>query len=328
MGDPSTAELAAVYLASGTETGFMNESMAEVDDTANGHQRYTVYEILDPDRRNLCLSQVPTFQKKVHGAGSWLDITGNIEYPGGRLVLSTPLNPDDLVQLASGKYYTPSQVLGGTVSKVSRKNLLELFSLMGEEWVRRHLVGKDFSISLDSYVMANCAEHTTSGGNPHSHFTCWHEGGGVAGNSLRIRLVNPGTPSQALSVVVSGNDITVNLATNAGSAIISTGQNVVVALEANAFVRTLGFRSGLADGETGAGIVAAFAYVNLAGGADPEDFTGKDAVLIVQVYKNEVSDERLEGYCWIEDVNVDLAPMKLIKEALTIQGHGKLYRRY
>jgi hypothetical protein len=41
--------------------------------------------------------------------------------------------------------------------------------------------------------------------------------GGVAGNSITIAQVNPGTPSAALGVVVAGNAITANLATNAAA---------------------------------------------------------------------------------------------------------------
>lgn len=45
---------------------------------------------------------------------------------------------------------------------------------------------------------------------------------GVAGDSITVAYVNPGTPSAALSVSAVGSAITVNLATNAGTAQVET----------------------------------------------------------------------------------------------------------
>lgn len=327
MGNPLTAALATVHLCTGTETSFSSpEAMREVNDTANGHQRYTVYEITNPDNRDLCLDTVPTFEADTGGNGIFVAITpAEIEYPGGRIRLSAPRGPTDVVHLATGKHYTPSKVLGGTVVKTSRKNNLEVFALLGELWNRRHKVGSDFSISLDNYVMAACAEYKSSGGNSNSHIVCWDENGGLNGNNLSLTQTNPGTPGN-LSISVSGNDITAVLAYASG-AITTTAQQLVAALETNAFVRALGFRSKLKAGETGAGIVASLSKTNLSGGLDPEDYTSKNNICIVRVYKDYANDKRVEGYCWLGDINTDLAPGKLIKEALTIQGHGKLYRR-
>lgn len=89
---------------------------------------------------------------------------------------------------------------------------------------------------------------------------------GSDGNSIRVRLVDPAGASAALGVVVDGNDITVNLATNGGSALISTATQIIAAI-----------RASIADGlvtvanestSTGAGVAAAVAYTALAGGAD------------------------------------------------------------
>lgn len=327
MSDPLTADLAAVYLLSGTENSFSAPvEMIEVDDTASGHRRYTVYEVADPDKRYLCVSTVPTFQADSAGNGSFSPVTGQIEYPGGRLILSSPRGPTDRVQLVTGKYYTPAKVLGGTTSKTSRKNILEMFHIFGEKWPRRHVAGKDFSISLDNYVLAACAELITSGGNPNSHIVLWHEDGGDPGNDITIALSDPGA-SSGLEIAVSGTDIVATLEYEDGIGLVTTAQDLVVALEADPFVRALGARAKLKPGETGTGIIAAMQETALAGGLDPEDYTGKDNVCLVIVYKDEASDKRVEGYCWIGDVNTDLAPGKLAKETLDIQGHGKLYRR-
>jgi hypothetical protein len=87
---------------------------------------------------------------------------------------------------------------------------------------------------------------------------------GTAGNSIRVRHVVAGV-STPLTVVVSGNDITVNVATTAGSAASSTANQVVAAVNGNADAAKLVFAQ--ANEGTGAGVVAAQAYTNLAGGA-------------------------------------------------------------
>src|SRR5579872_4259538 len=45
---------------------------------------------------------------------------------------------------------------------------------------------------------------------------------GSDGNAISVTLVNPGTPSQPLTVSMAGTALTVSLATNGGSALIST----------------------------------------------------------------------------------------------------------
>jgi len=76
-----------------------------------------------------------------------------------------------------------------------------------------------------------------------------HEGG----NDISVEIVNPGAADQALSVVVTGNDIQVSLATDAAGAATSTAAQVAAALNANAgsLVRAYTYR-----GNAGAGVVA------------------------------------------------------------------------
>lgn len=102
---------------------------------------------------------------------------------------------------------------------------------------------------------------------------------GFLGNATRIRVVNPGTPSAGLGVVVVGNDITVNLATTAGSVPSSTAAEVIAAIvalpAANALVTVTND-----SGSTGAGILAATAtWMALTGGAD-EPYPLNTAVLV------------------------------------------------
>lgn len=90
---------------------------------------------------------------------------------------------------------------------------------------------------------------------------------GSAGNNIRVRIVVAGA-STALSVSVSSNDITINSATSAGSAATSTAAQVRTAVLASSPAMALLGSVENATGNDGTGVVAAFAFTNLSGGAD------------------------------------------------------------
>jgi hypothetical protein len=85
-----------------------------------------------------------------------------------------------------------------------------------------------------------------------------HEGG----NELRAEFRNPGVASSPLGVTMVGNDLVVNLGTDAAGALSSTAAQVVAAINANADARAklvaLTFR-----GNAGAGVVQVRTQVNL-----------------------------------------------------------------
>lgn len=89
---------------------------------------------------------------------------------------------------------------------------------------------------------------------------------GTASNAVRLRYVVAGA-STALSVAVSGNDITVNVATDSGSAATSTAAQVLAAVNGHAGASAL-VSAANATGNDGSGVVAALAYTPLAGGTD------------------------------------------------------------
>ncbi len=102
---------------------------------------------------------------------------------------------------------------------------------------------------------------------------------GVLGNAIKVRLRDPAAASQALSVAVTGNEITVNLATSAASAVTSTAAQVIAAV--------IGFPAAFAlvnaanaPGSTGASVVVPTAtMVALTGGVD-EPFPLNRPVLV------------------------------------------------
>jgi uncharacterized protein len=109
---------------------------------------------------------------------------------------------------------------------------------------------------------------------------------GAAGNAIRVRLRDPGAASQALSVTVAANDITVNLATSAGSAITSTAAQVIAAVIASVPAFAL-VNAANAPGSSGATVVAATGFVALSGGVD-EPFPLNVPVLVTGPRKAEL----------------------------------------
>ena len=86
---------------------------------------------------------------------------------------------------------------------------------------------------------------------------------GVAGNSITITLVDPAAPNSPLSINVLSTDITINLATNGGSALTTTATQLVAALALDAPSLALITASG-----SGASPLAALSITNLATGTD------------------------------------------------------------
>ncbi|MBU0515787.1 MAG: hypothetical protein KJ621_13545, partial [Proteobacteria bacterium] len=91
--------------------------------------------------------------------------------------------------------------------------------------------------------------------------------GGTQGNGIMIAYVDPGAASQNLSVSVSGKIITVNLATDAGSNVISSAAQIREAINQDAAASVL-VRASLAAGNDGTGVVTAMNHTSLAGGLD------------------------------------------------------------
>jgi hypothetical protein len=89
---------------------------------------------------------------------------------------------------------------------------------------------------------------------------------GYWGNAVRVRYVDPGGVSATLGVVVSGNDITVNLG-RAASLINTTATALKAAIDGNTSAAAL-VDVANAGGNDGSGLVTALAYTALAGGSN------------------------------------------------------------
>lgn len=82
---------------------------------------------------------------------------------------------------------------------------------------------------------------------------------------VRVRYVDPAAVNGALSVSVSGNDVTVNLATNSTGTITSTAAQVKAAIEASTAASAL-VTVANKTGNNGSGVVTARGYLTLSGG--------------------------------------------------------------
>jgi hypothetical protein len=89
-----------------------------------------------------------------------------------------------------------------------------------------------------------------------------------SGNSVSVAYTNPGAANSALAVTVSGNAISVSLATNGSSAITSTATQIQAAIAAYPAAAAL---VTAAITGTGSNIQTAHTAANLAGGADYND---------------------------------------------------------
>lgn len=91
--------------------------------------------------------------------------------------------------------------------------------------------------------------------------------GGTAGNSITLALVAPGTNNAALGIVVTGNAIVANLATDGSAAITTTATQLLAALAASGAAAAL-VTGALKGADTGAGVVTALSAANLSGGLE------------------------------------------------------------
>ena len=90
---------------------------------------------------------------------------------------------------------------------------------------------------------------------------------GVAGDKIKVQLVNPDAASASLKVAVETDVIRVYVATNGAKAITSTIGQVIAAINATLYVKDIVVAS-LAEGSAEGDVVIAVAATPLAGGVD------------------------------------------------------------
>jgi hypothetical protein len=98
-----------------------------------------------------------------------------------------------------------------------------------------------------------------------------HEGG----NDITIAAVNPGAADSPLSIAVTGNDITVNLATDSSGALSSTAAQVVMAINSHPAASNMVFAYTY-RGNAGNGVVQATSRRNLSDFLSAPDSVSRD----------------------------------------------------
>lgn len=319
---PQPGSYVQILYGAGSESTYANEAMSEVNlYTARWgfKARYTVYRITTAARRILTDTATPIFQKQVHGAGDWVALTpSEIWYGAGYIVLSAALNNDDLVRCSSGKYLTPTTLIGCVERNLTLSRKQEDVTCYGDTAVMRAGSITDWNASLTALYAKKCAEISSAGGAADSHIRVIHELGGVAGNGTTIDLQDNDAASLTVSVVAT--DIVVDLDTNAGSP-ISTASEVCAALNASAAVKALHLRAELVDGENGTGVVADSGPYTLAGGLDQIDFDALvDETVAFRFYSVYSAGDMQVGFGKIESIDWQGGPSDMLKAGLSVVG--------
>lgn len=107
-----------------------------------------------------------------------------------------------------------------------------------------------------------------SGGGLRNDIVVAAKAAGVAGDTIKVQLVNPDAASASLKVVIETDTIKVYLATDGTKAITSTIANVIAAINAALYVKDI-VTAAAAAGTTDTDVVIAVAATPLAGGVDP-----------------------------------------------------------
>ncbi len=323
-----TGRDAAFWIANGSDNDLTNEPLQEVDLSAEGYARYTVYEVADATKRYLNDNETPVVQFDTAGDNNFQAVTpAEIQYAGGRILLSTPRGATDVGRIASGHYLTPTQYLGAMNYRLEEEWITDEVMCLGDQAPRTLLIAKRWSGSVEGYWCKSQATLVTNMAGDDNDIVLTHEPGGTEGHDISLELVDPGAENPTIDVAVTGKAIVVTLACNAVPAITTTASQLVAALNASEAVLRLGVTAALKSGNTGAGIVTALAHTHLSGGADQVDWGSETSKVIGIFYKDYDDDVRQEGYCVISNFVPDTDPNKAIRTKLDIKGTGPLYRR-
>jgi len=321
---PTPGSYVRVYRGSGEDQNYSDEAMESVDFSASkwgGHAAYTVYRITDATKRMMNNSAVPVFEKQTGGEGEFATITpSEIWYGAGYIVLSAAVESDDVIQCATGKYIVPTEIFGCMNLSFDDKTEMHEITDIGKTARERFPGLDDWEATIEAFVAAKCAEVSSTGGAANSHLRILHRTGGVAGNSITVDFQD--NDAGSLSVAVVTNDITVDLKTSEGSP-ISTADEVIAALNADADVQALGIRAMRATGETGAGVVADSGPYTLVGGAAELIFdTMKGAKQVFNFYRDYDNGLMYVGFGYVDSVTGAGDPSSPAKASLKASGHN------
>ncbi len=325
---PQPGDFVRIYTGRGADNTYANEAMEEVDLSAakwGGYAANTVWRIADATKRIMNDSVAPVFQYDPDGGTDWEALTPSEIWYGAGYIITADLGASAVVRCQSGKYLTPSEIMGCATKTFTDKTVMKECTCYGETSVSRVPTIDDWEASLEAFLAKKQAELTTSGGAANSHITLRHTPGGDAGNDITLTITD--TDQAALSVSVSTNDITVDLDTSGGTP-ISTALEVIAAINADADCQALGVKAFIPSGESGAGVVSAAVQASLSGGLDKiayEDMKGTRPAF--RFYTDFANGEMYVGFGYVADVDWVGGTQDLLQAGLTVQGTKYKLRR-
>jgi hypothetical protein len=152
-----------------------------------------------------------------------------------------------------------------------------------------------FTWRAKSIVPVKASLTIDPGVNPNSTLIWTAVADGTPGNFISVQYVDPGTPNAALSIVRDGAILTVNLATNAASAIITTAASIITEVSNNEEVAEI-VTVESPVGETGLGVVGPVSSANLSGGIDGSEelLISENVRIVTQRVMSLISKLRLQ----------------------------------
>lgn len=169
---------------------------------------------------------------------------------------------DTIVEPYADLYGKSGDLVNETITRMVRNEATVNFGSLSLENLK--LIRPDMAFTV---VNGGAVAASTTRGTTNAALTITANTAGTDGNSIRYAHVVPSTANAALSVAVSGNDITVNVATGATAGTATSTASEVVA-EVNGLVAAAALvTASLPTGSDGTGVVSASAMAALTGGA-------------------------------------------------------------
>lgn len=175
-----------------------------------------------------------------------MEFAGSVAFLASKDFRAIPVTIDETYVNADGVTGIKKVAAGTILGKVSGQNLYRPYV---------------------AATAATAASLTTAGGNANSHLTFTAVTAGLAGEAIKIAMLDNAGNNNPLEVTIVNNEIRIQLATDGAGAVTSTAAEVMAAVNASILAKQLVVASLVAE-ETGAGVVAALAATALDGGAE------------------------------------------------------------
>jgi hypothetical protein len=189
---------------------------------------------------------------------TYAGISEILKFPDGYTALAVMMDDTDIVADADGKKIVPKgTIVGGAAApvltdatqKVQKKNTASV------------------AAHLDTGVVAT-----------NNAITFTAKVAGAAGNSIKVQLKDPVGNDKALAVNIAGDVVEVSLATGPAGAITSTAAEVIAAVNAHLYAKTLVVAANT-GASTGAAVVEAVAATALEGGTNGSALSAEGVLL-------------------------------------------------